>query len=770
MPRWVVLGLLVAVAALPGRAMAASCADPGVPGDFDVFVRNGLTSSNETIPGRVAAGGDASLAAPTIGASPPLATDLTRADLVVGNDLTVQNGGTVGYGKVTHGGTFQQTSGSLNAAGGIKQENPEFDFADEFSTLTERSAQWAELAPNGTVTGTGYGVQFTGQDAPLNVFSVEASQMEKINGVVFVGVPTTSTVLINVTMDKTDGSFSGVLNALDLKGIPPEQILWNFPLAESVAVMNWTGSILAPAAAASITNGPYRGSVAAHDLTINGVLFEHHPFNGCLPPKPRETLELDSECTDPFTNHTTMRLRNTGTSLRNATWSDGQGQSGDMTVPAGHDFFFDVLGGNVVHHIVVTSGSTTLTQDTSTRKCAGKIVVHKTVTGLGTPPSGPWRILITGTNDFSASVDLGDGQAATVDVKGGGFVTGSFPIGRRAGGYQFYISEADSLGALVSVDRSPVTILDGPPEAHVTVGNDYPEPTPEPGPEPPVPQPPDPTLPPDSPNPPPAPDLIVASSLEGGADLVVSQRIVPRTLTVGDVITVTTRVRNRGPLAAQGTVLREIPQLDPVNPNQVAQILNVKSSIRAAPPCTSMRPLRCGGNTLAVGAEMVVRVRARVTVAGVLKSAVEATSTTPDPNASNNFTTTGILVAQVRPVVRVAVLAPAVTRVGAPVSYRVVARGAGADGARFVRFCHRPAPGLLVTSAPGTFRSRGRLCRDVRHLRAGQRVGFTVHAIAASRAAGRTLRLLATARAPALRPTTGSDRIAVIAQSFAGTG
>jgi hypothetical protein len=65
---------------------------------------------------------------------------------------------------------------------------------------------------------------------------------------------------------------------------------------------------------------------------------------------------------------------------------------------------------------------------------------------------------------------------------------------------------------------------------------------------------------------------------------------------------------------------------------------------------------------------------------------------------------------------------------------------------------------------------RGRVCRDVSPLRPGQTASFTVHAIAAARAAGRTLTLLATAAAPGAALAVGSDRIAVIAQSFAGTG
>jgi hypothetical protein len=75
-----------------------------------------------------------------------------------------------------------------------------------------------------------------------------------------------------------------------------------------------------------------------------------------------------------------------------------------------------------------------------------------------------------------------------------------------------------------------------------------------------------------------------------------------------------------------------------------------------------------------------------------------------------------------------------------------------------------------MTSAPGAFRYRGSVCRDVRRLARGQRAAFTVHAIPASSAGGRTLALRATASAPGARRAAGSDRIAVIAQSFVGTG
>src|SRR5690348_12648319 len=83
MPRWVVVCVLAAMAVLPARAVAADCASPGVPGQFDVFTAGSLTATTggATIQGRVAAGGDARVQGITVGTNPPLAPDAGREDL-----------------------------------------------------------------------------------------------------------------------------------------------------------------------------------------------------------------------------------------------------------------------------------------------------------------------------------------------------------------------------------------------------------------------------------------------------------------------------------------------------------------------------------------------------------------------------------------------------------------------------------------------------------------------------------------------------------------
>lgn len=764
MPRWVVVCVLAAMAALPARAAAADCASTGVPGQYDVFVGGNLTANTggATIQGRVAAGGDANVQSITLGTNPPLAPDPSRADLVVGRNLTVGGGGgSALQGRVTYGGTLT-ANGTLTTLGGLHHEQPPFDFADQMALARERSAQWADLTANGTIGGPGsYDIRFTGTSSTLNVFAVTATALQGY-GKITISVPAGSTTLINVS----GSSFTSALYGIDLVGTTPDKVLWNFPLATSVrqtSGLDFKGTILAPNAAVQVGNGNLYGQIIGASANVGSYGLFHAPFTGCLPPQPTKDLSLASLCTDPTTLRHSMRLRNIGSVDHAVTWSDlDSAQSGAFTARAGTDTFFDVLGGDTVHRIVVRSGSTTLEQTTSTRRCAGAITLSKLVTGAA-PPPGPWRIAIEGDNGFATTRDLGDGQRATVAVPGS-YQAGQVAIGEVAGGARYAITEADPLGAVVSIDKPLVTILDGQSEL-VTVRNAFPDVTP---PEPPDPVPPQPPLPPGPPAPLPGPDLVVAASVDGAADLAITQSITPRVTTVGGVVDVTVRVRNNGPLTAVDPLAREIPQVDPNHPNQIARILGVTAGIRAA-GCTSTRPVACGASTLAPGAVSTIRVRARMLRAGIYKSVVVTSSQTPDSNTANNVDATGLVVR--RPAnVAVAVRAPALAHVGEPVAYRVVASGTGRDGARSVRFCHRPPARLLMTSAPGTFRYRGRVCRDVSRLARGQRASFVVHAIAASSAAGRTLPLRATASAPDARTAVGRDRIAVVAQAFVGTG
>ena len=125
-----------------------------------------------------------------------------------------------------------------------------------------------------------------------------------------------------------------------------------------------------------------------------------------------------------------MRLRNTGDRTHAVTWRDrDSAQTGAFSAGPERTRSSTCWGATRVHHIVATSGSTTLEQATTTRRCAGAITVRKLVTGPGAAPPGPWRIRIDGDNGFSATRDLVDGAQAAVEVPGG-YQTGSAPTAR----------------------------------------------------------------------------------------------------------------------------------------------------------------------------------------------------------------------------------------------------------------------------------------------------------------------------------------------------
>src|SRR5690349_10901339 len=345
---------MAAAAVLPGRALAADCAALGAASQFDVFTAAGLTASTggATIQGRVAAGGDAVVQGDTFGTSPPLTADPNRADLVVGRNLTLGGGGgSVPYGRVTYGGTLT-ANGTFTTLGGIHKEDPPFTFADEVTNLNQLSAQWAGLTTNGTVSGPTYDVRFTGTNPTRNVFSLTAASLQGM-GKITISVPAGSTTLINVS----GSSFTSSLYGIDLVGATPETVLWNFPLATSVqqtSGLNWQGTLLAPHAGVTASNGQFYGQILGDHANIGSEALFHRPFGGCLPPLPTRDLSLASLCTDPVTRHNSMRLRNLGDRAYLVTWSDRDSAQGDtFTAPAGTDTFFDVLDGDRVHHITV---------------------------------------------------------------------------------------------------------------------------------------------------------------------------------------------------------------------------------------------------------------------------------------------------------------------------------------------------------------------------------------------------------------------------------
>ncbi len=122
---------------------------------------------------------------------------MSRTDLAVGGNLTVDSsGGQVPKGRVTYAGTLT-ASGTLTTYGGLVPGATGIDFAKEFTTLRDLSAQWARLTPNGTASGNADNYVLTGTSTTRNVFSLTRSQLQGIRNIT-VKVPASSTTLINV--------------------------------------------------------------------------------------------------------------------------------------------------------------------------------------------------------------------------------------------------------------------------------------------------------------------------------------------------------------------------------------------------------------------------------------------------------------------------------------------------------------------------------------------------------------------------------------------
>jgi choice-of-anchor A domain-containing protein len=758
---WIVAGAVAAALIGSAPAQAQECGGLGVASDFVAFAHGNFSASNTQIAGRVAAGGDVSLSGYGLGSALPY--DPSRVDLIVGGDLAASNG-SVQNGGVTYGGSV---SGQVYAAGPVRQAEPPFSFDEAFQTLRERSAQWYDLPANGSISGPTYGaLTLTGTDPDLNVFSVTAAKLQSAQRIT-IDVPSGSTTLVNVS-----GS-TYTTTAYPTSTVEPEALsatlLWNLPLATSVQIgpgLAWQGTVLAPSAVLSVPQGGQLNGQAIAQRIDGGITMNLRLFAGCLPPPPDKTLELAALCTDPVTDVAKLRLRNTGEKARDVAWDDlDSGQSGSFTTPAGHDTFFDVADG-AGHTIVARSGSASLSVEASRSLCQGTIEVRKVVTGSGTHPPGPWTITILGDSGFRKEIQLADGERSAVTVPGT-YQAGSAPIGEVTGGYRYVVVENDPLGGTASVDKGPITILDGQREV-VTVGNDFPESIDPPDPEPPIP-PPEPVGPPGPPKPLPGPDL-ESGGRDGtpDADLAVSSRLSTGPLRVGVPFTVKVVVRNRGAAAAVGAVAREIPQLDPRHPNRVARIISVKAG---GAHCTNRRPVRCKLGTLAPGAGVTIRVRAELRVAGSLRSVILGTSETPESNTTNNVAVNRAVSTRPPARLRVAVIAPPVAPVGTPLRYRVVATSHGKEGAQFVRVCSRVPRGLLVNARPHTFRYHGRICRDLRRLRRGERRGFTVTAVPAAYAAGRTLSIRGSAGLPDKpRAARAGAQVLVADARFPGTG
>jgi choice-of-anchor A domain-containing protein len=243
----------------------------GAAKDFNVFVFGDLTGT-PSIAGPVAAGRD--IIASGFGYN---FNSVGTIGAVAGRTFNGANGSV--HRDLVYG-TSKVLSGFGVVDGVVRQGTP-IDFDAERQNLTAVSSSLTALAVNGTTTADAWGtVVFTGSDPELNVFTV-ASATVASSDVLRVSVPSTSTVVINVSGSSPVFETTG----MDLGSLAANRLLWNFSAATSLRLSQtgFKGVMLAPNAAVSQNGVTFEGQLFASSLAggDSGVIWV--PFEGELP-------------------------------------------------------------------------------------------------------------------------------------------------------------------------------------------------------------------------------------------------------------------------------------------------------------------------------------------------------------------------------------------------------------------------------------------------------------------------------------------------------
>jgi choice-of-anchor A domain-containing protein len=228
--------------------------------DYNVFLL-GDYSLGTDVQGKVAAGGNITLNHFAVGAGLP-DSNIAHA-LVAGGNLTLAHGGV--WGDAWYGGSYSADS-SVTFLRGSASHGAPINFAAMGATLRSLSSQLAGLAANGTMTRESWGgVMLRGTDPRLNVFQVPASAFTGA-ALLSIEAPAGSLVVINIS--GATAAFTGFGHSFS-GGIDQHGVLYNFVDATSVTAhgFGFWGTILAPRADISFSNGSFDGGIYARSLT-----------------------------------------------------------------------------------------------------------------------------------------------------------------------------------------------------------------------------------------------------------------------------------------------------------------------------------------------------------------------------------------------------------------------------------------------------------------------------------------------------------------------
>lgn len=263
---------------MSGVASASVITTAGEAGvyDFNAFVFGSARLVRSSMDGRLAVGGRARIKHYSIGSGLPPANG-ERDDVIVGGSLSTRNMSVNSGGNVRYAGR-QWGRAWVSNGGSMYQASSPFDFGAIKSELAVTSDAYASMESTGSTTMEWGGITLTGSSPILNVFSVPGSWFDGASDFT-IDAPAGSTVLVNI-----GGSSVSIANqGWSLRGVDASTVLYNFSAATSLSMsgVRVQGTILAPGAGVSFSNGSLNGSMVANSVSGRGT-FTHTAFAGSV--------------------------------------------------------------------------------------------------------------------------------------------------------------------------------------------------------------------------------------------------------------------------------------------------------------------------------------------------------------------------------------------------------------------------------------------------------------------------------------------------------
>ncbi len=249
------------------------------PRDFNLVALSGNITSLMHVQGPVAAKGDvvASYLELNWGKREEIA-------LLAGGKVALAHGtvnGMLHYGTTfTHPGvTFVDATAPTapNTPSLVTFDTGTFAF-DNGKLLTMSQSIRDRYDVNGTAEKEyGTNLRFKGTDPELNVFKLASDKFVNTYSYIF-DVPAGSAMVITVTGTAPEIKYAGFSGKFSAKNL-----LWNFPDAQTLAIRStdFSGSVLAPKAAATLQNGNLYGSVVVASAVATTELYQAPLHLGC---------------------------------------------------------------------------------------------------------------------------------------------------------------------------------------------------------------------------------------------------------------------------------------------------------------------------------------------------------------------------------------------------------------------------------------------------------------------------------------------------------